>query len=257
MQPIGTLNIPLSSSVRGASVQTISSNLTLPTSLAQALNFSLVITDDFARTFTYPLQITTTYSTSYSYSKLATYPFIDNIFFLKDDKNFGFGIKKNNSKYSIFYDDESLFGISGAGAFAIDSAKTYYFNYEYNSEAFKYFLTYGYGNAKSSSTSLITHISYVQALGGGVEYKLNNLTANLNIPTKVIKGNMNLHLPYARDYEGNIYYDEKHVDLSSGKTSYELNLAYALSKNLKLFTNLNFNTLVNSEFYGFKYESLF
>lgn len=50
---------------------------------------------------------------------------------------------------------------------------------------------------------------------------------------------------------------EKEVDLSSAKTSYELNLAYSLSKNLKLFTNLNFDSFVNSKFYGFKYESLF
>jgi len=158
-------------------------------------------------------------------------------------------------EFGLINEYKTLFGSKTDGAFNIgDNNITYLLSLENNlnifDSKFSLFSKANFGYTKvnmNSNSSLIKNISdlYTDSFAIGFNYNLNNELKNENDnisllisqPITIESGSMDISLPVARDYDGNIYYNNYNLDL---KNERELDLQLSYNHKINNDKSLNF-----------------
>jgi subtilisin family serine protease len=149
----------------------------------------------------------------------------------------------DNTRVKLSYDNKSLLGLYGTGALAIGNSFTTYSNLEHDFSFDRYTLNlsanYAYGQAESTSSSLISNISPVHALGGSIRASYNGFGAGYEIPLRVISGKISFNTPTDVDNTGHIIFSSIVADLAPTTFEQKYSLFYKQNfDNMSLFAQV-------------------
>ncbi|MDH3379175.1 MAG: S8 family serine peptidase, partial [Gammaproteobacteria bacterium] len=133
-----------------------------------------------------------------------------------------------------------LFGGSSDGVFSIDDARTVALGagaqYRINPKlALIGQYTYGYTRVDDGSSSLLTDFSAIRGAAYGLGMIANGVFKHddrfgiiLSRPLRVTSGQVGIRVPFARDFDGNIYARSEQVSLVPGGQETDIEVAYSL-----------------------------
>jgi subtilisin family serine protease len=251
--PVGTLTIPVSTAsvggTKAVSGTTGISNTKLQTSSAMIsiasftpLNNTIAL-DSYNRDF--QVNMTNTISST------GTTPMdFDNFFSFNYGKAL-FGFDQAKQKVMLGYNvaeglnvkatyDNTLLGTQSGGALAIGKANTYYMGvdktFQQDDLKLKVSGTYAYANADTTSGSLISNVTSVQALGGKVQGSYKGFGVGYAIPLRTVAGDMTFNTPTSINADGIINYTK--VKTSLAPDSFEQKYSLFYEKRLPLLSFL-------------------
>lgn len=170
---------------------------------------------------------------------------------------------KSNFEYALINESDSVLGSYFNGAFQLkDGTKTHLYslsNDTYLSDNISLFGKYSFGvtEPETVGNSLIKDVSTLYSdsfiLGTRMNLtdrrnKKSNLSFSLSQPVRIKKGDMKIALPRSRDMEGNIYYSNHDLDLSTDGRELNFQTSYNVEYENDLSTNfvLGYKTEANN-----------
>jgi len=244
MKPIGDIKLPLGSKIDSNSASLNKTVIVVPAAVASALKSSslrdAVVLDDFDRAFNIDLTKAVVVTNSkYNFGE----------FKQLNAGNFKLGLKEGTSEVTVGYtlgdltihygQAAGMFGTVSSGALNTENTRTHYFrgllgNSEWT--GWGAWLDYGVSPGTKNSNSLISETSSFHGIGAGVQYgwsidKKSDARVRLSSPISVVKGSMNLHVPVARDMDGNIIYHNEKVNIKPSEREVNLGFNYIFRSN--------------------------
>lgn len=233
MQPIGTLKIPTTKSVNGASVPIGVTGLLTSASMEIDIKLdSILLLDSFNRGFKTKV---TKRKNDESYSK-NDFKRVDNI----EGTNFIVGMDEEKQNimlgYTVYKNDEhslkvlasiedDVFGSSGTGA-TFMKGNTYYGTLEYSYNDFNISGTYGYSNPEFGG--YFQEVTTIHGFGADVNYEFGNFKVGAELPMRVQKGEYKSEVPVWRNDNGDIETEVTNSSLKA-KTDYKLYVKYEMN----------------------------
>lgn len=180
-----------------------------------------------------------------------------------------YDISKNFStkiEFGLLNEYNTLFGTKWNGAFGIgDNNITYMTSLQNELNLFKNKfsilgkINFGYTNVNSVQNSLIKNISniYSNSYAFGLNYNFDsdfskqksNVSFLISQPISLQSGSLDISLPVARDFDGNLYYSNHKINLNNQR---ETNYQFTYNRSIKDDSSFNFGAIyrdyINDEF---------